>query len=292
MSQAVDVGGAGLVVDLHAHSTASDGLDSPEVVVSRAQEVGLAALALTDHDTVGGIPAAASAAAALGVRLVAGVELSTHFGARETHLLGLHVADLALLDRELAIYREARLERAAEMVRKLNEIGVRITFEEVLAVARGAAVGRPHVARALVESGWAMDLRDAFDRYLGDGGPAYVEKRKMVVADAIELIHQAGGLAILAHPAMDFTLGQVRQMKEWGLDGLEVLHPSHSVEARGLLAQWCEELELLPSGGSDSHSVSDPVRGLGSVPVPAAWLVGQDMAIAGRRTSAEGRLFR
>jgi predicted metal-dependent phosphoesterase TrpH len=280
-----------LFVDLHAHSTASDGLDSPEVVVRRAQEVGLAALALTDHDTVGGIPAAASAAAALGLRLVAGVELSTHFGTRETHLLGLHVADLALLDRELAAYREARLERAAEIVRKLNDLGVRVTFEEVLAVARGAAVGRPHVARALVESGWAMDLRDAFDRYLGDGGPAYVEKRKMLVSDAIDLIHRAGGLAILAHPDSDFTLGQVRQMKEWGLDGLEVLHPSHSVEVRGLLAQWCEELELLPSGGSDSHNVCDPTRGVGSVPVPAAWLVGQDMAIAGRGTSAEGRLL-
>lgn len=288
MSELAESGAAGLYVDLHAHSTASDGLDPPQIVVRRAQEVGLAAVALTDHDTVAGIQAAVSAAAALGVRLVAGVELSAHFGAQETHLLGLHLLDLEAMDRALAAYREARLERAAEIVRRLNGLGVRIAIEDVLAVAAGAAVGRPHVARALVESGWAMDMRDAFDRYLGDGGPAYVEKRRLPLAEAIELVHGAGGLAVLAHPGSEFTLAQVRQMQQWGLDGLEVLHPSHGADDRAMLAQWCEELDLLPSGGSDSHSVSDALRGVGTVQVPAAWLVRQDVAIASRVTRPQG----
>lgn len=259
-------------IDLHLHSTASDGTSAPEVVVLAARDAGLRALALTDHDTVEGIAPARDAAKAAGMELVPGVELSAYEGTDEVHILGLHIVQLDEMRDSLAVFREARRERAAGIVRLLNGLGVRITFDDVLAVAGDAAIGRPHVARAMVENGWAMDLRDAFDRYLGAGRPAYLDKRRVSIPEAIELIHRCGGIAVLAHPGPESTHERIERLAAMGLDGLEVIHPSHSADDRARLLSLTKHLNLVPSGGSDSHGSADGTRVVGAMKVPGEWL--------------------
>ena len=259
-------------IDLHLHSTASDGIQPPEVVVHSARAAGLRAIALTDHDTVDGIPAATGAAAESGLTLVPGVELSAYDGAHEVHILGLHLRDVDDMRSALAVFRVARRERAEGIVRRLNELGVRITFDDVLAVAKDAAIGRPHVARAMVENGWAMDLRDAFDRYLGAGRPAYLEKRRITIPEAIALIHRCGGISVLAHPGADGDREHLEAMAAFGLDGVEVIHPSHSPDDRARLLALSRHLNLVPSGGSDSHGSADGIRVVGAMKVPGDWL--------------------
>ena len=165
------------------------------------------------------------------------------------------------------------------MVERLNAIGVKITFDDVLDAAGGGAIGRPHVAKALVENGWARDNRDAFDRYLGNGRPACLEKRRLSLRDAIAMVHQSGGIAVLAHPGGEGTLTRLTALKEMGLDGVEVLHPSHSAEDRKRLLAVCEHLDLVPSGGSDSHGAATGARAVGSMPVPLEWLDRQDARV-------------
>ena len=275
-------------VDLHAHSTASDGSLPPGEVVAAARRAGLSAVALTDHDSVEGVAAATAAGAAAGVRVVAGVELSAVEGDRETHLLGLHLRDTAVIAGKLSALRSMRRTRANAIVRRLNEIGVRITVEAVLEQAGDAAIGRPHVARALVGEGWAVDLRDAFDRYLGAGRPAFVAKEKLLLSDAIALIHRAGGLAVIAHPAQAGTRERIEPMVRVGLDGVEVRHPSHSAEDQTRLMALVREFDLIPSGGSDWHGAPEGARALGVMRVPASWLALQDDRLATRPLAGAG----
>jgi 3',5'-nucleoside bisphosphate phosphatase len=269
-------------VDLHAHSTASDGSRAPADVIREAKRIGLAAIALTDHDTVAGIPEAISVGVDLGVRVVPGVELSAVEGDVETHILGLHLSDTRELEAKLVALREMRRTRAERMVQRLNELGVRIEFASVLEQAAGGAIGRPHVARAMIAEGWAVDFRDAFDRYLGNGRPAYVTKERLAVSEATALIHRAGGLAILAHPSHSGTLERIAAFVDQGMDGVEVRHPSHSAEDTARLAALVEHFSLVPSGGSDWHGSSDGPRTLGMMRVPAEWLGRQDSRIRAR----------
>jgi 3',5'-nucleoside bisphosphate phosphatase len=269
-------------VDLHAHSTASDGSRAPADVIREAKRIGLAAIALTDHDTVAGIAEAISVGEDLGVRVVPGVELSAVEGDVETHILGLHLSDTRELEAKLVALREMRRTRAERMVQRLNELGVRIEFASVLEQAAGGAIGRPHVARAMIAEGWAVDFRDAFDRYLGNGRPAYVTKERLAVAEATALIHRAGGLAILAHPSHSGTLERIAAFVDQGMDGVEVRHPSHSAEDTARLAALVEHFSLVPSGGSDWHGSSDGPRTLGMMRVPAEWLGRQDSRIRAR----------
>ena len=273
-------------VDLHMHSTASDGSQTPTEVVRAAVAAGVGAIALTDHDTVAGIEEAWAAAQGTGLRVVAGVELSAYQGDDEVHLLGLHLEDIARMQRDLETFREARLERGRAMVRRLNEIGVTISFDDVLHVAGDAAIGRPHVARAMVENGWARDLRDAFDRYLGAGRPAFLEKRRLTLRDAIAMVHAQGALAILAHPGAATNKARLAALQLQGLDGAEVLHPSHTTEDRRRLLEGVQSLGMLPSGGSDSHGATEGARVIGAMKVPMAWLDAQDEAVRQRRSSA------
>ena len=259
-------------IDLHLHSTASDGTNAPEVVVEAARAAGLHALALTDHDTVEGILPARKVATSMGLVLVAGVELSAYEGTEEVHVLGLHLERLDEMRNALTVFRVSRRERAEGIVRLLNEQGVRITFDDVISVAGDAAIGRPHIARALVENGWAMNLRDAFDRYLGAGRPAYLDKRRISIPEAIELIHRCGGIAVLAHPGPYGTHERLERLTAMGLDGVEVIHPSHSAEDRARLLALSTHLKLVPSGGSDSHGGADGVRVVGAMKVPGEWL--------------------
>ncbi|HEY0994598.1 MAG TPA: PHP domain-containing protein [Gemmatimonadaceae bacterium] len=274
------------LVDLHMHSTASDGAKAPADVVAEAQRVGLAAIALTDHDTLAGLAEARAAGDACGIRVIAGVELSAVEGEQETHLLGLHLSDTDEMERRLVELREMRHRRADAMVAKLNALGIAVTMEEVLAQAAGGAIGRPHVARAVVAKGAAADLREAFDRFLGNGRPAYVGKDRLTMQDAIAMIHRAGGLAVLAHPGPAATRARLEGLKALGLDGVEVRHPGHSDEEIGRILRLAESLELLPSGGSDWHGATDGWRTLGVMRVPAEWLAMQDAAVARRAAAA------
>jgi predicted metal-dependent phosphoesterase TrpH len=269
-------------VDLHTHSTASDGCRTPRDVVRAARELGLAALALTDHDTVDGLAEAVDVGHGLGVRIVPGVELSAVEGDAETHLLGLHLADAKRVDAPLRELRVMRLTRAQRIVARLNQLGVRVTLEDVLAESGGGAVGRPHIARALVNSGWATDLRDAFDRYLGNGRAAFVPKDRLAIGDAITIIHDACGLAVLAHPGQSGTRSRIESLVALGLDGVEVRHPSHSAEDIARLTALVDHFDLVPSGGSDWHGLNEGARTLGAMRVPMAWLARQDLRRAQR----------
>lgn len=269
-------------VDLHAHSTASDGSRAPADVVREAKRIGLTAIALTDHDTLDGIAEATTAGAELGVRVVVGVELSAVEDAVETHILGLHLSDTGALEGRLSQLRDMRRTRAERIVQRLNELGVRVEFSAVLEQAAGGAIGRPHVARAMIAEGWAVDFRDAFDRYLGNGRPAYVGKDRLAVAEAIELIHRARGLAVLAHPAHGGTRERIEAFVREGIDGVEVRHPSHSSEDIARLAGLVEHFSLVPSGGSDWHGAAEGPRTLGIMRVPADWLGRQDGRVRAR----------
>jgi predicted metal-dependent phosphoesterase TrpH len=269
-------------VDLHMHSTASDGTVAPADVVAAAQRAGLSAIALTDHDTVDGVVAAQAAGASLGVRVIAGVELSAIDEGDEIHVLGLHLAHPEHIAAALDELKETRRERARITVERLNALGVPVTLEAVFAAAGEGAVGRPHVAKALVAGGWARDFRDAFDRWLGNGKPACIEKRTVTFEEAARLIHDAGGLAVYAHPGGDASRAVLEELASLGLDAVEVRHPSHTADEIARLAALTDELGLVPSGGSDWHGAPEGYRALGSMKVSAEWLARQDERVRQR----------
>jgi predicted metal-dependent phosphoesterase TrpH len=271
-------------VDLHSHSTASDGAFAPAVVIQEAHKAGLSAIALTDHDTTAGLAEALAESERLGIRLVPGIELSAVEQEHETHVLGLHLGSTLPIDAKLVELREMRRMRASKIVDLLNSNGVRITFESVLQQAGDAAIGRPHVARALIAEGWAVDSRDAFDRYLATGRPGFVAKEQLTVRAAIALIHAAGGIAVVAHPGQNGTRERIEMLAKDGLDGVEVRHPSHSAEDIARLMALVEHFGLVPSGGSDWHGLPGP-RTLGSMRVPMEWLHWQDERARSRRAS-------
>ena len=272
-------------VDLHAHSTASDGSAAPGAAVELAHQAGVAAFALTDHDTMAGIPAAHEMAQRLGLRFIPGVELSVHQDATEVHLLGLHIADVPGMEQALTTFRDGRRARARTMVERLVAVGAPIDFDAVLAAA-GGAIGRPHVAKALVAAGHVRDHREAFDKYLAAGRPAYVDKARLEIAEGIALIHRYGGLAIIAHPGPDGCRERVEPLVGLGLDGLEVRHSSHSSEDVKRILALVEHFGLVPSGGSDWHGAMMGPRTLGAMQVPMAWLERQDARLVARRAAA------
>ncbi|HST06675.1 MAG TPA: PHP domain-containing protein [Gemmatimonadaceae bacterium] len=272
-------------VDLHTHSTASDGTLPPEQVIEAAERSGLAALALTDHDTIEGVPRARAAGERAGIRVIAGCELSAFQDDHEIHLLALHLSQLDALQRHLSELRAHRQTRAARIVEKLNALGIPLTLGEVLQQSNGGAVGRPHVARALIARGVVHDFRDAFVRYLGGNGSAFVPKEKLSVEDAIAIAHEAGGLAIWAHPGDGGRRERLEPLVAAGLDGVEIRHPSHSAEDVKRLQALADFFGLVPSGGSDWHGASDGPRRLGIMNVPADWLERQDERLASGASS-------
>ena len=266
-------------VDLQVHTTASDGALSPTLVVEAAHAAQLYAIAITDHDTVDGLDEANDAGARLGVRIVPGVELSTHFDDDELHLLGLHLSKRDTMREALIELQQGRVTRAERIVATLNAAGIPVTMDAVLAEAAEGAVGRPHVARAMVAGGWVRDFREAFDKWLGWGRPAYAGKAKFDVADAIALVHRAGGLAVWAHPGESATPTRVQRLADVGLDGVEVLHPSHPPYLVQRLMDTVEKAGVLPSGGSDWHGTQEGPRRLGGQLVPKIWLDRQDAKV-------------
>lgn len=269
-------------VDLQVHTTASDGALTPTATVQAAAAAGLVAIALTDHDSVEGIEEGAAAGAPLGVRVVPGVELSTWFEEEELHLLGLHLANRDTMREALRALQAERVTRAERIVEMLNAHGISITMDSVLAEAGTGAVGRPHIARAMLAGGFVKEFREAFDKWIGWNRPAYMAKDKFDVADAIALVHRAGGLAVWAHPGEMATPARIARLAAVGLDCVEVLHPSHPPYLVQRLVEHTEQAGLLPSGGSDWHGNTDGPRRLGGQMVPKIWLDWQDAKAASR----------
>ncbi len=267
-------------VDLQVHTTASDGALVPARVVEAARDAQLVAIAITDHDTVDGLDAATAAGVEYGVRIVPGVELSTHFDDEELHLLGLHLSNRETMRDALRELQQGRITRAEKIVASLNRLSIPVTIAMVLLEAAGGAVGRPHIARAMVAGGWVRDFRDAFDKWLGFGRPAYEAKDRFDVADAIALVHRAGGLAVWAHPGESATPTRMQRLADLGLDAVEVLHPSHPPALVRRLIDSVERTGMLPSGGSDWHGTHDGPRRLGGQLVPRIWLDWQDARVA------------
>jgi predicted metal-dependent phosphoesterase TrpH len=267
-------------IDLHCHSTASDGEYPPAEVVRRAGAASLSAMALTDHDTLAGVPEALAEGDRIGVRVIAGCEFSVKAPWGEMHLLGYFLPPQdARLETFLCETRAARVRRGEQMVERLRKLGVTIDLEDVRAAAGGGAVGRPHVARALVARGASTDISDAFDRYLGRGRPGYVAKPLPTLQRVTQLIHEVGGLAVAAHLGERGSEPQVREFRAQGLDGLEVRHPSHSSSDEIRLQKLADKLGMVVSGGSDWHGDSEfghHGASLGELDVPLEWLEGME----------------
>ncbi|CAN5666539.1 PHP domain-containing protein [soil metagenome] len=258
-------------VDLHCHSTASDGTLAPADVVRLAKESGLSALSLTDHDTIAGVAEAASAATEMGIDFISGIELSCLYPRPGTmHLLGygIDIASPALAELT-RILIEGRERRNLEMIRKLNDSGIPITLEEIEALAGGEVIGRPHMAAALVKKNIVSNTSEAFRVYLGSSGSAWVDKEQLTARQAIEMVHNAGGIAVLAHPSQlrktnDAQLrAAIKDLVDIGLDGIDVIHTDHRESLIDKLIDIARRYDLLMTGGSDFHGANKPFIKLG-----------------------------
>ncbi len=251
-----------MAVDLHVHTSASDGTDDPGLVVCRAAEIGLEAIGITDHDTVDGLAPALQAGRAQHLEVIPGIELSTEEKGTEFHLLGYFI-DFQSADflEYLSRLRANRAERADLMVRKLQGLGFPITREQVLAVAGRAAVGRPHIARVLVQEGLVGSMKEAFDRYIGAGCPAYIPRFKYPPGEAVRLIIRARGIPVLAHPGLAGQDGIIPELVRAGLKGLEVYYPLHTGRQIEHYLQLCTQYGLVPTGGSDYHGAGSEEHG-------------------------------
>ena len=240
--------------DLHIHSTASDGTVAPASIVSMARDLGIWTIAVSDHDSVDGIPEALAAGSSLGVTVIPAVELSAETDGRSVHILGYFIdhKDPGLLS-HLQGLREIRLSRARELVRILGDGGYPISLDQVLARTSGGSVGRAHVARVLVEEGHVPSSGAAFDRLIGRGKPFYVEKPVASPSEVISTIRSAGGIAVLAHPTVSNAEDLIEPLTVAGLQGIEALHAQHTASDRERLRTIADRLGLAVTGGSDFH---------------------------------------
>lgn len=266
------------MIDLHSHTTASDGSLTPTQLVERAARVGVKALAITDHDTLDGLKEAIEAGVRYGVEIVPGLEISAEYSPGTMHILGYFI-DLGStqLQEQLNRLRAARDERNPRIVERLCALGMELSLEEVVEASGGKVIGRPHFARVMVEKGYVESADEAFQKYLRKGAPAYVEKVRLHPRLALEAIHCAGGVAVLAHPyqlRVDDTETErvVEEMKEYGLDGIEVIYSRHNAKQVEYYSKLAARYDLLITGGSDFHGLTKPDIeigvGLGQLCVP------------------------
>ena len=257
------------IVDLHIHSTESDGTFSPTELVTEAKRTGLSAFALTDHDTCQGVCKAMPLAASAGIELIPGIELSTDYHGKEVHIVGLYIdIENEQLLKKTAEYRKCRSERNALMVEALRKEGLSITMEELVAENPDCVITRANIARFLYEHGQIKSVREAFDRYIGDHCKCYVGRLKVASTDAVRLIKEAGGTAILAHPLL-YGLSNtnlqkmIDELKPAGLDGLEAIYSTYTTGEEQQMKRLARENGLLISGGSDFHGSNKPDIALG-----------------------------
>jgi predicted metal-dependent phosphoesterase TrpH len=265
-------------IDLHAHTTASDGSLAPEELVRLAKQQGVATLAVTDHDTVAGLPRAIAEGAQTGVEVIPGIEISCLFEKTELHILGYFInPDDPHLAPALLTYQASREERNPRIVQRLQDLGCPLTYAEVKAAAGTATVGRPHIAQALVRRGYVRSVSEAFDRYLADDAPAYVPRLLPSPAEAIGLIRRIGGIPVLAHPVYTSRLKEPFEqvcatLKALGLLGIEALYSSHSRQQTDRYRSIARNHGLLVTGGSDFHGETKPNllvgTGYGNLAVP------------------------
>ena len=274
-----------MLIDLHAHTTASDGALSPAALVELARREGVGVLGVTDHDTVAGLDEALEAGARFGVEVIPGMEISCYYHRQEVHLLGYFVDHHApALLEQLAAWREERLGRMRHMVERLRRYGINLDAERLATRDAGSSVGRPHVAQALVQDGHVGTVEEAFDRFLAEGKPAYVPRQRVPAAQAILLVRKAGGLPVLAHPGIYHNDGMIADLVRDALAGIEVLHRDHNAAAVERYRRLAARYDLVCTGGSDFHGLAaaTPQR-LGQPNLPQADL---DALRARRRTLA------
>jgi predicted metal-dependent phosphoesterase TrpH len=255
--------------DLHLHTSFSDGTWTPEELVLQAQKNGLSCIAVTDHDTVEGCARAAAACAAVNMEFIPGAELTAEHEDTELHVLGyfLDTHNEKLLA-EISKFQIVRQRRIHEMVARVNELGVPLKAEAVFELANCKSPGRPHVARAMVKAGYVKNLDDAFERFLKKGRPAWVPKSKISALEAVELVHQAGGLAVMAHPGLNRTDSIIPALVTAGLDGIECFHTKHSTAMSERYLEIADKYNLLVTGGSDCHGFSKGKPLIGTVKLP------------------------
>ncbi len=259
-------------IDLHTHSDASDGIYPPSALLQRAKDVGLRVLALTDHDTTGGLDGAAEAAARLDIDFIPGIEINTDISGGEVHVLGYFLEyQRPAFQSIIKVLRDARERRGQRMVELLNEQGIDISWDRVREIAQGA-VGRPHVAQALLEAGYVQTIGEAFDKYIGKGCYAYVPRYKLTPQDAVRLVASANGLPVLAHPIELPGLEELRtwlpELCEAGMVGLETYYGTYTPEEEQALLALANEYHLIPTGGSDFHGPGIHPTPLGGRYVP------------------------
>lgn len=259
-------------VDLHVHSTASDGKLTPAEVIKEAAEKGLSYIALADHDTVDGIAAAKKAAKAFpGLTVIPAIEISTDIPQGEVHILGYFIdyTDAEFLAR-LEEFKNSRRRRAEQMVAKLADLGMPVEWRRVLELTGGSTIGRPHIAQAMLEKDYVPSFKEAFDEYLGHGKPAYVEREKMLPAEAVGIIIKAKGLAVLAHPlTTEDPEGLIAELKPAGLVGLEAYYGEYDAEEVEGLVALAQKHGLIATGGSDFHGIErEEETAIGGADVP------------------------
>lgn len=274
-------------IDLHTHTTASDGLLNAPALVAEASARGVGLLAVSDHDTTASVDAAMEAGRGVRVEVWPAVELSCDIDVGEVHVLGYFVDHrLSWFQALLERLRDGRLHRAERMVERLAALGAPVDFARVAALADGGAIGRPHVARVLVEAGWVRDLPEAFDRFIGRHGPAYVERVKLTPAEAVTIIRGAGGLAVLAHPGWGRHDALIPALVASGLDGIEVYYPDHTPALVAHYVALAQQHGLLVTGGTDFHGGDLATRVVvGSQYVPEEIVAPLRDAAKGRRAS-------
>src|SRR6266404_3829506 len=258
-----------MFADLHLHTNFSDGTYSPEELAAHARRLDFKAIALTDHDTVEGCTRMALACQQSGIEFIPAAELTAEANSHEVHLLGyfLDTANPILLTR-LAECQQARQNRIRHMVARINEMGIPLAVEDVFQLANCRSPGRPHVARALWEREFCGSIDEAFDRFLKKGRPAWAPKFKMSALEAIDLIHQAGGLAVMAHPGLTRADEAIPELAAQGLDGLECFHTKHTHSMADHYTLLARRLNLLITGGSDCHGTAKGKPLIGTIRVP------------------------
>ncbi len=245
--------------DLHVHTRASDGEDAPETVILKAVEAGLSGLAITDHDTLAGLGPAQHFIEEnrLEIDLIPGIELNTDYDSDDLHILGYFINfSNGCLQNRLDDIRAQRYARAEKIIALLQDMGINITFDQVQAAAQGELIGRPHIARVLCDNGYANSQAEAFQRYIERGRPAYVPRYKFSPLEAIELIKQSGGIAVLAHPGLIKDRSKIYDSIQYGIEGLEVFYPEHTEAQMLEFANLADEYDLLITGGSDYHGAN------------------------------------
>jgi predicted metal-dependent phosphoesterase TrpH len=279
-----------MFADLHLHTNFSDGTYTPEELVSQAAKQRLVAIALTDHDTVEGCERAANACRALEIEFIAGTELTAEQADNEIHILGYFVdTHNPKLLTEIAKFQAVRQSRIHEMVAKLNDLDVPLRTEDVFALANCRSPGRPHVARAMVKAGLVGSLDEAFERFLKKHRPAWVPKAKMSALVAIELIHQANGLAVMAHPGLNRSDEVIPDLVEAGLDGIECFHTKHSTAIAEHYLEIADKYNLLVTGGSDCHGLSKGKPLIGTIRLPYQHVEKLKAKVAARSSSIATR---